>query len=112
MIARRAGERAGVGRPGGERERLVIVPVEFRLLAGSEFSDAVPNWLRGDLDAHKKGVGGIAQVFVAMHIPPAGLGETTWVEGQNAQDFDDGSRRLLELLREYSWTSRRTPARP
>jgi 3',5'-cyclic AMP phosphodiesterase CpdA len=62
----------------------------------------VLNWLRADLEAHKKGVGGVERIFVAMHIPPSGLGVSTHVDGDKAQQFDAGSRSLVELLREYS----------
>jgi predicted phosphodiesterase len=70
--------------------------------ASQEFSDGVLKWLRADLEKHRKGVGGIERLFVAMHIPPAGFGITTHVEGGKAQQFDAGSRTLLELLRAYS----------
>jgi predicted phosphodiesterase len=70
--------------------------------ASQEFSDGVLKWLRGDLEAHKKGMGGIERVFVAMHIPPAGLGVTTYVEGDKTERFDAGSSALLKLLRAYS----------
>jgi predicted phosphodiesterase len=70
--------------------------------ASQEFSDDVLKWLRADLEAHKKGIGDVDRVFVAMHIPPAGFGITTHVEGDKTQRFNAGSRTLLELLRAYS----------
>jgi hypothetical protein len=70
--------------------------------ASQEFSDGVLNWLRADLETHKKGLNGIERVFVAMHIPPEGYGVATHVEGDKAARFDTGSRALLELLRAYS----------
>jgi hypothetical protein len=49
--------------------------------ASQEFSDSVLKWLQADLERHKKGAGGIERIFVAMHIPPAGLGVTAHLEG-------------------------------
>jgi predicted phosphodiesterase len=70
--------------------------------ASQEFSDGVLKWLRSDLEKHKKGVGGIEWVFVAMHIPPSGLGVQTHVDGEKAQLFEAGSRGIMDLLREYA----------
>ncbi len=70
--------------------------------ASQEFSDGMLTWLRADLEAHKKGLGGIDRIFVAMHIPPAGFGIATYVEGDKARQFEAGSSSLLELLRAFS----------
>jgi predicted phosphodiesterase len=70
--------------------------------ASQEFTDSVLRWLRADLDTYRKGIGGIERVFVAMHIPPSGLGVSTHVAGDKAQQFDGGSRSLMELLHAYS----------
>ena len=69
--------------------------------ASQEFSDGVLKWLRADLEKHRKGVGGVERIFVAMHLPPAGFGISPHVEGDKAQQFDTGSRVLIELLRAY-----------
>ena len=78
--------------------------VHFVILddASQEFSPDTLNWLRSDLEQHRKGTRGVERVFVAMHIPPAVPGLKLHVEGDKMQRFESGSRHLLELLREYS----------
>ncbi len=70
--------------------------------ASQEFSESVLKWLDADLERNKKGAGGIERVFVAMHIPPAGLGVSIHVEGDKAPRFEAGSKTLMNLLRAHS----------
>ncbi len=63
----------------------------------SPFSTSRPPPYTIQLDVtHRKGVGGVERVFVAMHIPPAGLGVSTYVEGSKVERFESGSRSLME----------------